>query len=142
MKLKRYISTLLSALILFANIGLVLNVHYCHGRVSSVSLSYKAKEHCSIPKQQHKKTCCAKAVKVEKKSCCKHNVLKIQDNTDKTIVKSLQLDLGVFYVSELYSNPAPARVAVNRVPQNAPAFYVETHAPPRYKLYCQYVFYA
>lgn len=142
MKLKKYISTLLSALILFANIGLVLNVHYCHGRVSSVALSYRAKEQCGMPKQQPKKTCCAKAVKVEKKSCCKHDVVKIQDTADKTPVKAFQLDLGAFYVSEAYSNAFFA-TAVNAVVQkDAPAFYAETNAPPRYKLYCQYVFYA
>lgn len=143
MKLKKHISALLSVLILFANIGVVLNVHYCHGKVSSVALNYRAEERCGMPKQHHaKKACCAKTEKVTKKSCCKHDVVKIQDNADKAPVKSFQLDLAAFYVSEGYSNTFFGSVAHVAITKDAPAFYAETNAPPLYKLYCQYVFYA
>jgi hypothetical protein len=142
MKLKKHISTLLSALILFANIGLVLNVHYCHGKVSSVSVNYRLKDACGEPVQKKKtKGCCATAAKSHK-TCCKDNVVKLQDKADKTLVKSVQLDLGAFYVSEAYNNAFLGSVATVAITKNAPAFYAETNAPPLYKLYCQYVFYA
>lgn len=142
MKLKKHISTLLSALILFANIGLMLNVHYCHGKVSSVSVNYRLKDACEKPVQKKKtKGCCATAAKSHK-SCCKDNVVKLQDKADKTLVKSLQLDLGAFYVSDAYNNAFFATATDAAVQKDAPAFYAETNAPPLYKLYCQYVFYA
>lgn len=142
MKLKKHISTLLSALILFSNIGLMLNVHYCHGTVSSVSVTYKTKDACELPvKKKQSKGCCAVAEKSHK-NCCKDDVVKLQDTTDKTVVKSLQLDLAAFYLAEAYKTARITWVAQAAVQKNNPAFYVETNAPPRYKLYCQYVFYA
>lgn len=142
MKLKRHIGILLTALILFSNIGLALSVHYCHGTVSGVTLSYKT-DHCAAAKVKETKSCCAKAKAASQKKCCKNHVVKLQDNTDKTLVKSLQLDLAAFYVPVAYTNPLQilnTRAAKQK--KENPSFYAESNAPPRYKLYCQYVLYA
>jgi len=140
MKLRRYIGIILTTLILFSNIGLALNVHYCHGQLASVALAYK-KDACASPKQKEIKSCCAKAA-VKGKGCCKSHIVKLQDKNDSTLIKSLQLDLGAFCaVSELkpsalyYSEVALAK-------KETPSFYCDSHAPPLFKLYCQYIFYA
>lgn len=142
MKLKRHIGILLSALILFSNIGLALSVHYCHGSVSAVALSYKT-DHCSAAKVKATKSCCAKAKAAAQKKCCKNHVVKLEDTTAKTLVKSLQLDLGAFYIAAPYNNnlqflnsPAAKQKKEN------PSFYADSNAPPLYKLYCRYVLYA
>lgn len=142
MKLKKHISIILSALVLFSNIGLMLNVHFCHGQVSSVAVTYKSAARCEMPKEHHKKACCAVAEKATKKSCCKHGTVKLEDKSDKTLVKSLQLDLGTFYVSEAYNEALFVYNAPLAIQKDTPAFYTETNAPPLYKLYCQYVLYA
>ncbi|MFL9843831.1 HYC_CC_PP family protein [Flavobacterium rhizosphaerae] len=141
MKLKCHISFILSAFILFSNIGLALNVHYCHGQVSEVTLSYKT-ENCIMQKTEKKVMgCCAKAA--AEKKCCKNHTVKIQDDSDKAIVKSLQLDLGSFYIANAYK-PLNLFVyeEVSGNGKDAPAFYAESTAPPLYKLYCQYTLYA
>ena len=142
MKLKRHIGILLSALILFSSIGLALNVHYCHGTVSAVSLSYRLKDACNdqAPKKD-KKGCCAAAGKSHK-SCCKNDVVKLQDNGDRTLVKSLQLDLAAFYVANVYNPLQLFYSPAAKQKKENPSFYAQSNAPPLYKLYCQYVLYA
>lgn len=141
MQFKRYIGTLLSALILFSNIGLALNVHYCHGNVSSVSLSYNQKDACAEKAEAKKGACCA-AANESHKSCCKNSIVKLQDKTDTAITKSLQLDLAAFYATDVYT---PLTVFYANAPvtkKGNPSFYALSNAPPLYKLYCQYVLYA
>jgi len=140
MKLTKHISTLLSALILFANIGLALNVHYCHGEISSVSVAYKTADLCKTAKQETK-SCCGKMVKTTK-SCCKHNVIKLQDKTDTAITKAFQLDLNVFYAAG-YTNPFKQyHTEAEPVQKETPSFYCDSNAPPLFKLYCRYILYA
>lgn len=142
MKLKRHIGILLTALILFSNIGLAFSVHYCHGTISGVTLSYKT-DHCGAVKVKEVKSCCAKAKAASQKKCCKNHIVKLQDNTDKTLVKSLQLDLAAFYMPVAYGNPLQLlSLPVVRLKKENPSFYAEGNAPPLYKLYCQYILYA
>lgn len=145
MKLNKHISIVLSALVLFANMGLVLNVHYCHDRVTSVSFAYKANQpvnshHHNHDEDEKGKSCCKK-VDTHKK-CCKDNVLKLKDSNEKTIVKSVQLDLGAFYVAEAWKPADFKSFKIAAIKKDAPSFYCESNAPPFYKLYCQYVLYA
>ena len=142
MQFKKHIGTLLSALILFSNIGLALNVHYCHGSVSGVTLSYK-EDSCGMAKAKEEKSCCAKAKVAAQKKCCKSHVVKLEDKTAKTLVKSLQLDLAAFYVAvpHNYNLQFLNGPAVKYKKEN-PSFYADSNAPPLYKLYCQYVLYA
>jgi hypothetical protein len=116
------------------------------GEVSSVSLAYKLQEpdnehHLHKHHKTDKKTCC-KAINNDHKSCCDNNLVKLQDNSDgKVIVKSLQLDLGAYCAVNEW---IPVRF-FEHVPQHAQqqaSFYCEANAPPLFKLYCQYIFYA
>ena len=141
MKFNKHIGILLTFLILASNMGFALNVHYCHGEVSSVSLAYKADAPCGAnEKKETKKSCCA--AKENSKKCCKNNLVKLKnDKADNIIVKSLQLDLSAFYTVEdwkpvTFTTEEPILTAQN------PSFYCEAHAPPLFKLYCQYIFYA
>lgn len=142
MKINRHISILLTFLILASNMGMALNVHYCEGEVSSVSLAYKQEESCG---SQHKETadsCCA-AIAENHKSCCENDLVKLHDDhsTDNIIVKSLQLDLVAFYIANEWKPSRFSAEAPLLTLQN-PSFYCESHAPPLFKLYCQYIFYA
>ncbi|MXN91007.1 hypothetical protein GR160_07175 [Flavobacterium sp. Sd200] len=137
MKIAKHISTLLSFLILFANIGLAFNVHYCHGNVSGVSLTYKVAKDLS----KESSGCCAKKVEAEKK-CCKDSLVKLEKKTDPGVVKSISMELGSFFSvadwkpSSLFYSEEPVLV------KQTPSFYCDANAPPLFKLYCQYIFYA
>jgi len=138
MKLSKHISILLTLLIVFSNIGLALNVHYCHNKVSGISLAYKT-THCE--KKAEPASCCAKAAKADKK-CCKSHLVKLQDKADHVIVKSLALDLAAFYPVEDWN---PSQLLYSDAPfvlKENPSFYCDSHAPPLFKLYSQYIFYA
>ncbi|KGO87642.1 hypothetical protein Q765_05795 [Flavobacterium rivuli WB 3.3-2 = DSM 21788] len=138
MKPAKHISIILTLLILFSNIGLALNVHYCHDMVSGISLTYKA-DHCE--KKAMPKSCCAMASKADKK-CCKSHVVKLQDKTDQVLVKSLTLDLGVFYPVAVWNPLQALHTGAPLTIKENPSFYCDSHAPPLFKLYCQYIFYA
>lgn len=150
MKISRHISILLATLILFSNIGLALNVHYCKGQVSSITLAYKVQEPCNPHHEsdQHKhghkalkKACCAIKTDDHKK-CCKDDFVKLQDkNEGKVIVKSLQLDLSTFCAVTEWK-PMHFYYASPIAEKEEPSFYCDSHAPPLFKLYCRYILYA
>jgi len=140
MKLRRYIGIILTTLILFSNIGLALNVHYCHGEVSSVALAYKTDVHTGY--KQKGILSCGADVSNETKSCCKNELVKLQDKTDSTIIKSLQLDLGTFCAINEFKPFTLYYSEVAAAKKETPSFYCDSHAPPLFKLYCQYIFYA
>lgn len=140
MKLNRHISILLAMLILVSNVGLAFNVHYCHGEVSSVSLAYKIQEPCNDHHDKSEKSCCAAADESHKK-CCDNDIVKLEDKSDNIIVKSFQLDLAAFcQISEWKPVQFYSEVPVGK--EQSPSFYCEANAPPLFKLYCQYIFYA
>jgi len=138
MKPVKHISIILTFLILFSNIGLALNVHYCHNRVSGISLAYKT-GHCE--KNAAPKSCCSMAAKADKK-CCKSQVVKLQDKTDHVLASQLVLDLDAFYPEPNWSLFQIAYSAAPFAIKENPSFYCDSHAPPLFKLYCQYIFYA
>lgn len=139
MKLSKHISILLASLLLFSNIGLALNVHYCHGEVAAVSFTYKLQEPCAEDEAEKPDSCCKAAD--GHKSCCDNDLVKLQDDTDNILVKSIQLDLGAFCTADEWK-PAAFYTPALLVTDNNPSFYCEANAPPLFKLYCRYIFYA
>ncbi|MCO6148228.1 hypothetical protein [Flavobacterium sp. NRK1] len=141
MKIYKHISILLTFLILASNMGFALNVHYCHNEVSSVSFAYRIDKPCNITDKKETKSCCAAAAESHKK-CCKNNLVKLQDDDhNNIIVKSLQLNLSAFCAIEEW-RPALFNTGTLVSTDSIPSFYCEAHAPPLFKLYCQYIFYA
>ncbi|ESU19752.1 hypothetical protein FCR2A7T_16130 [Flavobacterium cauense R2A-7] len=140
MKINKHISFLLALLILVSNVGLAFNVHYCGGELAEISLDYKKSEPCVEKKVEKEATCCASADKHD--DCCSNSKVTLKKSaSDEVLVKSFQLDLGVFTFVEEWkpSLIATAEEKVNS--SDIPSFYCDSNAPPLYKLYCQYIFY-
>jgi hypothetical protein len=120
---------------LLANLGLSFAVHYCKDEIASVSFQYQEDEPCV----EDVKSCCAKEDSHD--SCCSNKLIKVEKKTDDILVKNFQLDLeqAVFSADwkPNFITFEPVIVTSNEV-----AFYCDSHAPPLYKLYCQFVFYA
>lgn len=146
MNFKKHITFLLSFLLLVSNTGLAVNVHYCMDKIAEVSFAYKLEEPCDThhhnqDKEQHEKACCAEPGESHD-TCCKDDVLKLkQDNQDNIIIKSIQFDLTQFYIAESW-NPSLFFTQDTFVKKEIPSFYCRANAPPLFKLYCRYIFYA
>jgi len=139
MKINKHISFVLACLILVSNVGLAFNVHYCGGELAEISLDYKKSEPCVEKKVVKEDSCCASSD--EHDDCCSNSKVAIKKSiSDEVIVKSFQLDLGVFTFMEEWK---PSLTAVNeeKVSQSdAPSFYCDSIAPPSFKLHLQYIF--
>ncbi|MCL9807965.1 HYC_CC_PP family protein [Flavobacterium luminosum] len=141
MKFKVQINIILAVLILVSNVGLAFNVHYCGDKIAGISFDYKISDPCDQKKNEEEKSCCAK--KKKESSCCKNNKIEIEKTTSENVlIKSFQLDLTSYIlVHEYQSLSFPLLKEVVKKNEN-PSFYCDTHAPPLYKLYSQYIFYA
>jgi CDGSH-type Zn-finger protein len=67
--MKRFTVTILALLYFTISTGMVVNIHYCMGKVSSVNVDVLAKNLCACGKKQTK-------------GCCKteHKFIKLEDN--------------------------------------------------------------
>ncbi len=73
--MNKLFSTFLASLYLTLSLGLSVNVHYCHGKVSSVQ----------IFKEIHK-NCCSKDL-IKKSSCCDDQLVVLEiDDVDQELV--------------------------------------------------------
>ena len=142
MQIRKHISALLTMLILVSSMGLALNVHYCHGKISSVNFAYRKAEPCNGHKDEKKAHACG-VEKDSHKKCCKDDLVKLKDTkSDNILSKSLQLDLGAFCLAEEWNPNTLYSTTATIVTKDTPSFYCESNAPPLYRLYCQYIFYA
>lgn len=126
---------ILSFFILISNLGLAVNIHYCHDKVASITLGYPEGDSCN----DDEGTCCAKAE--SHKKCCSETSIKAEKKSDNFVVKSLSLDLHQFVPAEQFDfNFQKQTVSIDN--QKLIENYCESNSPPLYKLYCQLVFYA
>ena len=131
MKLNKHISILLAMLILVSNVGLAFNVHYCGDKIASVSFASH--------KFDAEKKCCGKAEK--KSSCCKDKKIKLEKKTDHSVIKYFSFQLEAPFASHDWNSFEGLSIA-NFKSNQALKFYCDSNAPPLYKLYSQYLFYA
>lgn len=134
MKFKTQISIFLAVLILVSNVGFAFNVHYCGGKISSVSLN------SALQSVQSEKGCCEKKVTSKKDSCCKDKKIVFQKKTDNGIVKSFSFQFDyVFLVTEF--QPVVFQLVPNFKNNQTLSYYCDANAPPLFKLYSQYLLY-
>lgn len=136
---KKQLSILIAFFVLVSNSGLAFNVHFCEGKIASITSVFSDTEVCKIPVKEEK-VCCAKAELTHEK-CCSDKEVNLKNKTEKIIIKTIAFDMDtVFYFNE-YKTP---QFGFSQDQFHAPvvAYYCDANAPPLYKLYCQYTFYA
>ena len=131
MNFRKHISIVLASIVLLANLGLSFAVHYCKDEIASVSFQYQEDEPCV----EDIKSCCATADSHD--SCCSNKLIKVEKKTDDILVKTFQLDLEPTVFAADWKPNFVAFESENFV-SNEVAFYCDSHAPPLYKLYCQF----
>jgi hypothetical protein len=135
MNFRKNISILLASLILLANLGLSFTVHYCKDEIASISFQLEKEEPCV----EKVSSCCTKAASHD--SCCSDKVIKVEKKTDDILVKTFQLELQpAVFNSDWESTFIVYESKIET--SNQVDFYCDSHAPPLYKLHCQFVFYA
>jgi hypothetical protein len=78
--MKKWFVSILAILYFTVSSGMVVNIHYCMGKLSKVQLDIAAKDLCACKKSSSKK----------KMACCdtKYEVIKIQDDHGSSTVAS------------------------------------------------------
>lgn len=113
--------------------GLAFNVRHCGNEISSVTLK------TPVQNQKLVKKCC-RAVE-NKTSCCKDKELNFQKNTDDLIQKIVSANADYIFSIEEW-NPSVFSFISNFKNTQVTAYYCNANAPPFFKLYHNYIFYA
>lgn len=141
MRIKKFTSLFLAILLLCSNFGIAINVHYCGDKIASLSSTFAL---LSIQKNNtsYKKSCCCLVVKEKKDSCCKDKLLDLKKDTKDVVVKtfSFQVDAALPLVKLNESIIADGRKNLGQ--RGVTAYCCSPNAPPLFKLYKQYIFYA
>lgn len=134
MNCKKGIGILLALLVLVSNIGFAFTMHYCGGKVASFSVR------TIDPLAAVNKSCCAKKV-IEKDSCCKNKTVHFEKKTDHATLKAFSFEPIPFYVLADVKQEIPAcQTTLLHLP--TATYCGDAHAPPLFKLYHHYIFYA
>lgn len=133
MNFKKNICSLLAVLLLVSNVGFAFNVHYCGEEIAFVSLK------SAFSSNNTEKKCCGI---VEKKShCCKNKVFHFQKKSE-----SSNLNVFTFNSDILFLNQDWKPILITSTPNfnrnSITSYFCDANAPPFFKLYSQYIFYA
>ncbi len=132
MNIKKCTSLFLAFLLLVSNVGMAFKVHYCAGEIASVSLESQ--------QQIKEKGCCEKIVS-KKDSCCKDKVFHFEKKSDNAIVKIFFFELNAPFLIQEWQ-PVVFSLTANFKITPVATYYCDANAPPLFKLYSQYIFYA
>ncbi|WCM41589.1 hypothetical protein MG290_11610 [Flavobacterium sp. CBA20B-1] len=137
---QRYLYSLfLTAAILFTNVGLAVNIHYCGNAIEKIELGYASSIKCA--EDTHEKACCKEKNETVKKGCCKNET--IQQKTDEVVIKVVASNDFSDFIKPVLYKLQPLVITENKLPKKINVtFRRESNAPPLYKLYSQYLLYA
>lgn len=133
MKFKKHISLFSAFFLLVSNTGLAFNVHYCGDKIASVSL----KSNFSPPKTEE--NCCG--IDEKENSCCKDEVVNFQKKSDNFIEKGFSFQAVASFVFQEWNSfvtTAFQQFSSDKIT----TYFCDANAPPLFKLYSQYIFYA
>ena len=133
MNLKKLSCILLAFLLLLSNIGFAFNIHYCGNKIESISLKSVFLEN------NLEKNCCGFAEK--KSSCCNDKVVHFQKKSDGFDSKSISFQSSFLLLNSSKKAPFIPFVSFLKNSQST-TYFCDANAPPFFKLYSQYIFYA
>lgn len=131
---RKPIGIILAFLLLVSNIGFAFNVHYCGDEISSISFK------TSVSSDDIEKNCCGE---IEKKSnCCDNKVMHFQKKSE-TSLSQIIVQTSNFSLSNIDWKPNSTITIPNfKLNSAITTYFCEANAPPYFKLYSQYIFYA
>lgn len=148
---KKYIAFIFLTIFLFSNIGWSINVHYCEGdSFSNLSYIHDTKHQCMMADEEPEPMpCCDEPAAKEdlhqghdkSEDCCKDEVIK-SSVTDQSISKTFPIQMEALCPDTTWTKITKPSFEAIVLKQQALDYYVESNAPPLFKLYCRLVLYA
>lgn len=146
---KRCTALLLAFFLMFSNIGLALNVHFCGENqiASQVIYSEVTTEVCHHEKLHHhtenedcssEKSCCGSSD--DHSDCCKDEYI-TQDKSDVVVLKVFSFNVDAFVPVDNEFSFEFVEYSEN-IKQSYFEYSYNSNAPPFYKLYCSLIYYA
>jgi hypothetical protein len=142
MKFKRFFTLILALLLLASSAGMSLSMHFCGGIIAYVKPVFSnAGPSMLWPDnlfQEKSKSCCTWQDQDEG-GCCKNKIVSL-DADDEVISTNLTFD----FESKLFFHSLQYTFTVAHLLETRPKpiYEFRANAPPLYKLYRQYLFYA
>lgn len=141
MNFKKQTSIFLALFILVVNSSASLVLHFCHDEFSYISLVYQEN---SIIDSTVDDSCCSPQIaeedQQEDSGCCSNQEIKVEKKVDYTIFNPFDFKFQAV-IFEVVLPIFNSKEVISTHPQKVD-FYCDANAPPLYKLYSQYIFYA
>lgn len=141
MNFKKPIALIVAFLMLVSNTGFAMTVHYCGGKISSISSGFGNEETCEIPEATPEKSCCAKKIEVNHKKCCSDKTVNLKGKAIDVIVKMASFEHAAPFVMPVHK-PVVFGYEPTAKAEKITSYYCDAHAPPLFKLYRQFLLYA
>jgi len=141
MNFKKHFSFVLALFLLVSNTGFAIDVHYCGGEIASVTPVYYKNYESLLETEE---SCCAPenpSLVEKKESCCKDKVIRFEKKQENVIIKSFAFQSDFIFLVEEW-NPIVFKEYSNFENSRITPYYCDANAPPLFKLYHQYIFYA
>jgi hypothetical protein len=140
MQFKKHVSLFIAFLLLVSNSGLAFNVHYCEGKLASISSVFSKEEVCDMSNGEmaakKEETCCAKP-EVSHKKCCSDKKINLKNKTEKIVLNTITFDLDSVFLIHEWNSFLVEKNTIVSYNQNK-KYYCDANAPPLYQLYCQF----
>lgn len=133
MNFRKQICSLLAVLLLVSNVGFAFNVHYCGDEIASVSLK------TSFSSEDSEENCCG--IVEEKSHCCKDKVFHFQKKSETSTFNVFTFNSNILIINNDWK-PIVDTSTPNFKRNSISAYSCDANAPPFFKLYSQYIFYA
>ncbi len=140
MQIKKSTSLFLAMLLLVSNFGLAFNVHYCGDKIASISSAFATVKSVKEAVSSIKDCCCVK--EDAESSCCKNKVVDLKKDTKDVIVKTFSFQIDLPFLVLKSTDVFFLKVEKPILNSNLTKYYCSPNAPPLFKLYHQYIFYA
>lgn len=140
MQIKKCTSLFLALLLLISNFGLAFNVHYCNDKIESFSSVFPSISQNNTTDFSLKRCCCVEDL--SKNSCCENKVVDLKKESKDVITKSFSFQIDASFLITIASDSISNRSVKSFSPQSFTKYYCIANAPPLFKLYSQYIFYA
>lgn len=132
----------MSFFLMFSNIGLAVNIHYCKNVIANTSLEFFSESNLKALDKSDSDICCGKKKSTEEEPCCKDEVIKQKTDEKQITTNSVQFQINSFLVPDIHQIGIPEAFEL-QIPKNTfVQFYCESNAPPFYKLYRKLIYYA
>lgn len=150
MKMQKYIRVILSLILILSNLSVAFSMHFCGGQIEQIKLNHLDNKVC---KMQVPTSCCSDKQEVnhcetpnQKESnnkdedCCKDLAIadELQQQQIVKVLKILPIIFEEFSTIQYFEFPDVDSKITSKQTLD---FYVESNAPPIYKLNQQFIFY-